>query len=275
MFSALLHWTQAAHEKQKSVKPKRGLYGIADEDFIHPVPPPPAELQLQPTRIPFAIPNHPNTPKIATPITLATVSPQRGRKPILNTNILNFDDDSYLHWFNKLNGFNQYYGPTPGPLLPQPNHLFGGGFNYVNYGFPINNNVPANEQGTYVTNDGRIVKQYAVMEDQFDDIPNDLESYTTPRNGFLPTQIDPRVPLYMPNAPINTRIQTFLSRNHGPVAIGSGGVGFVQRPNGQVFLGSGSLAYISRENHYDTLLDINRRQQMPIPSGPTSFGNAL
>jgi hypothetical protein len=266
--------------KNDKPKPKRGLYSFVDnEEFVHPIPPSIAPIPTQKIHVPVAIP-HPHPTIITVTPTPLTPVPPKTRNSILNTNVLDFDDETFIHWFNKLNGYNPYYGPPPPPIPPQPNHLFGSGYRFVNYGYPINNHLPS-EQGSYVTSDGRLVKQYSVME-TIDDIPNQAE-LSRPTGGFFPTQLPPRVPFFPAQNPNsfpqfdaeNRPVPTFLNKNHGPIALGSGALGYIRRPNGEVFLGSGSLGYVSHKNHYDMVLDINSRRQKNRPSGPLVFGHRI
>lgn len=194
------------------------------------------------------------------------------------TNVFGFDDISYQHIVNKLNGVN--YG-IPSQLVPPPFEtpsLFTNGYGYINYG-AVNNFDTA-----YISHDGRILKQYSVHERIHNDLPNPSDDYQPKPTVFTQTQPSFLPPNYVPNninfaQPRNINvgdsntIPTFLNKNHGPVAFGSGGLGVVRSVNGEVFLGSGSLGYTTHKDHYDNVMAIHSRRQKQHPRGPTSFGH--
>lgn len=241
----------------ETLKNKRGLFTYEDA-ILGPPPPPPFQT------IPYAPP-----------------SPRTLLAPSKWTNVFGFDDVTYQHIYNELNGIN--YGiPTHISPPPPPAHsVYNNGFGYVNYG--------AHDYDTaYVAHDGRIVKQYSVHERHHNDhpdprtfqpsvrvpirtIPAQFPPYFTPRNLNV---AQPRQ-LFANNPRANQNpTQSFLSNNHGPIALGSGSLGFVQLPNGDIYLGSGSLGYISHKDHYDNVIEISNRRQKPHPRGPTTFGHA-
>lgn len=153
---------------------------------------------------------------------------------------------------------------------------------------------------TYVV-DGRILKQYEVMEKLHEEERNELLSrandllasrdqftfgrslqndpfgydkdlvhnfltneYPFYRNvNFKPGRISPNAASQRPPRPI-------YNRNHGPVALGSGSLGYLRLSNGVVFIGSGSLGYISQQQHSDFVQEKQRRLNL-VP-GPLSFG---
>jgi hypothetical protein len=246
------------------VKSKRGLFGYEDAIIG---PPPPLPYQTVQT-VPYANP---------TPRTVHT--------PSKFTNVFAFDDITYGHIFNELNGIN--YG-IPTHITPPPTaapSIYTNGYGYVNYG------APHDFETSYISHDGRIVKQYSVHERHHNDHPD-------PRNFRPSVNVNPvrafpaQYPIpYFPTRDINlaqpralfpnppntqnpTQIPTFLNKNHGPVALGSGGLGFVQLPNGDVFLGSGSLGYVSHKDHYDSVNAIAGRRQKFHPRGPLTFGHS-
>lgn len=287
LLSTIIQAQTTNHPKQlqppEGVKAKRGLFRFED-DLIGP--PPPETYHGFPY-----IPSISNSRPIFVPPT-----PSPGIfTPSLNkwTNSFGFDDINYHNFYNDLNGFNYgnqgQFTPTPPTTAPS---LFSNGFGYVNYG------APYDFETSYISNDGRIVKQYSVHERHHNDHPNpngfqplpSTPTQTAPPPA-VPAQAVPGIsrPLFVPN-PLNVAqprvfidnnqrqnpngIQTFLSTNHGPVALGSGGLGFVQLPNGDVFLGSGSKSYISHKDHYDNIIEISNRRQKSIPRGPTLFGQS-
>lgn len=275
--------TSSPHQFQRSqeVKSKRGLYEIGD-GLIGPPPPPPFQ----------------NNP-------YATQSPRTILSPAKWTNVFGFDDITYQHLYNELNGLN--YGGLPTHITPPPpnalpsvynngynnngfntnnfnnNRFNNNGYGYVNYGSPLD------FDSTYVSHDGRVVKQYSVHEKHHNDHPDPNAFRASPRVPtpttpvsyppyFDPSNINYAQPRTLfaqnPRVPQNpNQIPSFLTKNHGPVALGSGGLGFVQLPNGDVFLGSGSLGYISHKDHYDNVIEIANRRQKSHPRGPTSFGH--
>lgn len=80
-------------------------------------------------------------------------------------------------------------------------------------------------------------------------------------NGFSYNQI--RLP---------TIQQPIFNRNHGPVALGSGSLGYLKLSNGVIFIGSGSLGYISQQQHADAVrLKLQQPRLNSLPS-PLTFG---
>lgn len=256
------HSLNTPHQIQQatSVKSKRGLYGYEDAIIG---PPPPLPYQT----VPYATP---------TPRTVFT--------PNKFTNVFGFDDITYNHIFNELNGIN--YGITT-HITPPPTaapSIYTNGYGYVNYG------APHDFETSYVSQDGRILKQYSVHERHHNDHPDPrtFQPSISTQNRAIPAQYPspyfppPNINLAQPrtlftNPPNNqnpNQIPTFLNKNHGPVALGSGGLGFVQLPNGDVYLGSGSLGYISHKDHYDSVTAITGRRQKIHPRGPLTFGHS-
>lgn len=253
--------TSAAPKVIKSTqKDKRGLYRY-DDSFIGPPPPPPF------TTLPIvAAESSPHAPEV--PASRIFLS-----KPKKFTNVFGLED--VMHYRNMysndhpVNGFNYnaISHAAPEPAL---------GFGYFNYGHGV-----YDYETIYISQDGRYVKQYSVHEQHNNDHPEP--------NTFKPSQsVNIRaIPLQFPRFYINANNvaqsrnfnrnqrpqQTFLTHNHGPVALGSGGLGFVQLPNGEVYLGSGSLGYISHKEHYDTTQEHHDRRMRPHPRGPLTFGH--
>lgn len=184
--------------------------------------------------------------------------------------------------------------PTPLPsLLPKPslsNIYKNNYFEYSNYGAPFQfisgNHLGFQDETTYIA-DGRILKQYSVTEhhpeevernrllqsnefrsahsffdDRFQPILNqfDYSPYPTATIGF-----NPRFGLPLDHSPL-------LTRNHGPVALGSGSIGYIHGPNG-VTIGSGSLGYISHKQHRESLQELIERKSRKHRPGPLHFGH--
>lgn len=132
---------------------------------------------------------------------------------------------------------------------------------------------------TYIVN-GRILKQYLVMENHDED--NTLDSFLNDpvnRNAYVPylphlnfNRAD-RPNLGFPNggartAQLNAAQST---QNFGQqIAVGSGSLGFVRHANGAVYLGSGSLGYNNDQQRSAAVQ--NRNGKSPAPS-PLSFGH--
>lgn len=212
-------------------------------------------------------------------------------------NIFGFDDNSYNQLFNQFNGYNFEYPtqpatPLPPQLSPRPsnNPIFNNGFDFQPYA------PPHDYETKYVAQDGRVLKQYSVHEQHQNDHPDPRNFQAFPA---FPTQALPAVPTQFPGnfPPANVniaqprsftltdsqnpnadsspnQIPTFLNRNHGPVALGSGSIGVVQLPSGDVYLGSGALGYISHKDHYDNLIGITSRRQKSHPRTPVTFGHS-
>lgn len=281
------------------VKSKRGLFNF-DDGLIGPPPPPPFHT------IPY---HQPSTRNLFVPA------------PNKWTNVFGFDDITYQGIFNDLNGIN-YGVPTQftPPPTTAPSVYNNNGYGYVNYG------APHDYDSSYVSHDGRVVKQYSVHERHQFDHPDPREfrpaarpptqtvssqypSFFVPRNIAQPRTIftSNQNPNQIPNPnqfpnqnqfpnpnqipspnqipnpsqfpnqnqiPNSNQVPTFLTRNHGPVALGSGGLGFIRLPNGDVYLGSGSLGYVSHKDHYDNVIEISSRRQKSHPRGPTTFGHS-
>uniref|UniRef100_A0A182JIV6 Uncharacterized protein n=1 Tax=Anopheles atroparvus TaxID=41427 RepID=A0A182JIV6_ANOAO len=193
----------------------------------------------------------------------------------------------------------------------KPANLFNGNlFQYSNYGSPFpflsGNHLSLDGEETYIA-DGRILKQYAVMEFHAEERERDLHHQQqhllhssaafrgptgTPYQPATPYFPAPYDPLYGPtfapqlpqlpslSSPFNPRFgvqhndqrSPLLTKNHGPIALGSGSLGYIHGPNG-VTVGSGSLGYISHQQHRDTLTElIERKKSKHLPS-PLTFGH--
>lgn len=117
------------------------------------------------------------------------------------------------------------------------------------------------------------------MEEQ-DDIHN--SPYRLFHQRLLPQERrqSPRpqfYPLQLPNDILTNELPTgragnVLSPHHGPVALGSGSLGYFRHSNGAVFLGSGSLGYISHRQRTDDVREARRRQSPA--AGPLTFGDS-
>lgn len=257
-------------------KSKRGFYDF-DDGLIGPPPPPPFHTISY---------HRPATRNLFAP------SPNKW------TNVFGFDDITYQGIFNDLNGIN--YGIptqfTPPPPTASP-AIYNHGFGYVNYA------APHDYETSYVSQDGRVVKQYSVHERHHNDHPDPREfrpvvrpptptvpaqfpSFFVPRNinvaqpRNFPVNQNPnpnQIPSQFPNRNLilnQNQIPSFLTRNHGPVALGSGSLGFIRLPTGEIYLGSGSLGYVSHKDHYDNVIEISSRRQKSHPRGPTTFGHS-
>lgn len=197
------------------------------------------------------------------------------------TNVFGYDDVTYQSIFNEINGYG--YGNIASHITPpafETPSIWSNGYGYVNYG--ASNNFDT----AYIAHDGRIVKQYAVHERHHNDLPDPLNYQPRPNVQMraIPTYLVPNnINVAQPrtlnvNRNFNQSpndIPTFLNKNHGPIALGSGSLGVIRLPNGEVYLGSGSLGYISHKDHYDNVMNIASRRQQPLPRGPTSFGHHL
>lgn len=193
---------------------------------------------------------------------------------------------------------DQIIKPLPTPLpsyLPKPSlsSIFKNNyFEYSNYGTPFQfisgNQLGFHDEATYVA-DGRILKQYAVTEHHPEEIErNRLLQSNEYRSGpsyfdssFQPVLSQFDLP-YSPasigfnprfGVPLNSHHQSpLLTRNHGPVALGSGSIGYIHGPNG-VALGSGSLGYISHKQHRDSLQELVERKSRKHRPSPLHFGH--
>lgn len=244
--------------KAPTTKEKRGLYHY-DDTFIGPPPPPP----------PFA--SIPTIPTYETPPP-ASRSFLNKLRPNKFTNVFGFDDVSYRNIYNEINGYNYGFPSRPIPPPPPPPQSLGS-YGFYNFGYGV-----YDFETTYVSEDGRVVKQYSVHERHHNDHPEPM--------NFKPSMsVNTRaIPLQFPRIYISNRnqqaqprnfnptpIPSFLNNNHGPVALGSGSLGVIQLPNGEVYLGSGSLGYISHKDHYDTTLHHQNRKQRPHAGDPLNF----
>lgn len=245
-----------------SSKIKRAYYNYADS-FYGPPPP-----------LPFhTIPYVPSTPR-------THLAPAHKW-----TNVFGFDDITYQSIFNEINGIN--YGiptrMTPPPPTSIPS-IYNNGYGFVNY-------APQDLESAYISHDGRIVKQYSVHERHHNDLPdpNEFQPIARPPTQTISSQFpyftrsglniaQPRNFFASQQAPLPAQnpnqIPTFLTKNHGPIALGSGSLGFIQLPGGGVYLGSGSLGYISHKDHFDNINEISSRRQKAHPRGPLTFGHS-
>jgi hypothetical protein len=244
-------------------KTKRGTaVTIFDDTFIGPPPPAPFAT-ISPHQ-----PLHSDVPASRT-----FLKKFKSNSPRF-TNVFGFDDISYQHIYNELNGdFNYGFPVSTQPIPPIPGSIpsQSQGFGFYNFGYG------AYDFETYVSEDGRIVKQYSVHERHHNDHPEPMsfkpsvsvnmravpiqfqKVYITNRNLAQPRNFNPKP------------VPSFLSHNHGPIALGSGGLGFIRLPNGQIHLGSGSLGYISHKEHYDSTLESQNRKQRPHNGDSLTF----
>ncbi|XP_050072292.1 uncharacterized protein LOC126560374 [Anopheles maculipalpis] len=185
-------------------------------------------------------------------------------------------------------------------------------FQYSNYGSPFpfltGNHLSLGDEETYIA-DGRILKQYAVMEfhaeeqernqyhqqqllqgsgafrtpagtpypttSYFSKFPSPYDPlYSTSFSQPLPPQLPSVLSSFNPRFGVQHEHQRspLLTKNHGPIALGSGSLGYIHGPNG-VTVGSGSLGYISHQQHRETLAElIERKKSKHLPS-PLTFGH--
>ncbi|EDO63568.1 AGAP008289-PA, partial [Anopheles gambiae str. PEST] len=181
------------------------------------------------------------------------------------------------------------------PLKPSTAALFNGNlFQYSNYGSPFPfltaNHLSLGDEETYIA-DGRILKQYAVMEFHAEEqernhtyfsskFPTTATTYDPLYGSFAPQQpqfAPPVLDTFNPrfgvqHQPDYQQRSPLLTKNHGPIALGSGSLGYIHGPNG-VTVGSGSLGYISHQQHRETLAElIERKKSKHLPS-PLTFGH--
>lgn len=174
------------------------------------------------------------------------------------------------------------------PLTLQRSHgtdQFGTTYAYGGYGLPVlNGHVDNIDDLTYILN-GRLLKQYLVMEDHgegnaidafFNSNPyakNPFEPFLPPDFNVAQAQINRRPNLGFPGQENYNAIPTNPNpqRHHGPIALGSGSLGYIRLSNGAIFLGSGSLGYINDQQRAGAIENIKNRST-PGP-GPLSFGH--
>lgn len=149
----------------------------------------------------------------------------------------------------------------------------------------LNSFVPNIEQLAYVV-DGRILKQYLVVEDHDDD--NSLDSFiNNPYTGhafkpYFPSNLNVaqqnRENLGFPQTQTQTLTNSLSlnmnvnpSSNTGAIALGSGSLGYIRLPNGAIYLGSGSLGYINDQQRVQAIESVRNRQSPA--AGPLSFGH--
>lgn len=171
-------------------------------------------------------------------------------------------------------------GGSSGSILPHPQYSFSNLFGLP----PLTGHLEHVSDLSYIV-DGRVLKQYFVMENLHDD-DNSLDSYLNDpvnRNAYVPFLPhlnfagQNRPNLGFPHGQQNSQqrssqlnqIGTF--GGGGPVAVGSGSLGFVRHANGAIYLGSGSLGYIDNQQQSDAVNSIRNRQS-PEPS-PLTFGS--
>ncbi|XP_062548360.1 uncharacterized protein LOC134213369 isoform X2 [Armigeres subalbatus] len=193
---------------------------------------------------------------------------------------------------------DQIIKPLPPPLpsyLPKPSlsSIFKNNyFEYSNYGSPFQfisgNQLGFHDESTYIA-DGRILKQYAVTEHHPEEVErnqllqsNEYRSAPSYFDGGFPPALD-QFDFPYPSSvigfnprfgvPLNSHHQSpLLTRNHGPVALGSGSIGYIHGPNG-VAIGSGSLGYISHKQHRDSLQELIERKSRKHRPSPLHFGH--
>lgn len=166
---------------------------------------------------------------------------------------------------------------TPQPILSADAYLKPSSpdiITYETYDVPIvNAQFRQLNEVEYIVN-GRILKQYLVMEDLDDD--NSIDSFlNSPQRHPLGPFLPPNFNIVKPNRPTNLGFpiqSNALRRTQSPpaVALGSGSLGYIRLPNGSIFIGSGSLGYIDSQQRANDIQSVRNRQS-PRPS-PLSFG---
>lgn len=145
----------------------------------------------------------------------------------------------------------------------------------------LNGFVPNIGELTYVV-DGRVLKQYLVMEEHDDD--NSLDSFiNNPYTGhafkpYIPSNFNvdqtnrqnlgfPQTQSLINSLPLTSNV----NQNTGAIALGSGSLGYIRLPNGAIYLGSGSLGYINDQQRINAIESVRNRQSPA--AGPLSFGH--
>lgn len=165
--------------------------------------------------------------------------------PTLSTNTLSDFDNLN----NKLNSFS-FPGSFTNTIV------------YPNVVPPVNTITYNNDLPTYYHN-GRILKQYLVTEDNYDDL-NGLENYLSRFNPYVPQNYNNNgASNFFPSSQRNSPV---------PVQLGSGSLGYIRLANGAVYLGSGSLGYIDDRQKSVELNGIRGRQSPK--ASPVTFGEA-
>lgn len=170
---------------------------------------------------------------------------------------------------------------------------------YLNNPHPQLHNieVPSSALNSYYSN-GRLVKQYEVIEryDEginqfFENSLGDSQSFAR-SYGFIHPTLNGRnlqqnqvfsIPLNynflstFDGKPRNPKLLASSARQQaqGPVALGSGSLGYIRNPNGGIYLGSGSLGYINGQQSLTNLNTVPRRQNILVLPGPLNFGHTL
>ncbi|XP_055711909.1 uncharacterized protein LOC129806991 isoform X1 [Phlebotomus papatasi] len=173
--------------------------------------------------------------------------------------------DHYAQLRNLPQSINSYL-PPPTPTAP------------ANLYFPPPIIAPTSnalDDEEYYHHEGRLLKQYLVREDIFDyPAPEDTNPLrANPLTQLAQVRYANQIPYLVSNNLIvdHPFKPAQLHKNHGPIALGSGSLGYIQLANGVFFLGSGSLGYISQKQYYDSLAS-TRTKPFQVP-GPLTFGH--
>lgn len=164
-------------------------------------------------------------------------------------------------------------------------HTLGtGSLTPTNYGGIYSNSLAQtieDDNEPYYHHGPRILKQYLVHERPKNEAPldqhfgNPFRPYIRVEARQLPYGGAVEVPVLV-NNDLEPKLHPFkpnnLLKNHGPIALGSGSLGYISLPNGNVYLGSGSLGYLSQKQHYDSLTMLQTRPF--IVAGPLHFGTS-
>lgn len=212
---------------------------------------------------------HQQTPQISIPTDITN-----NLRYLSSTSKINqlYEPQTHLPVHSPIN----HYGGSSGSILPHQQYSFTNIFGLP----PLTGPLEHVSDLSYIV-DGRVLKQYFVMENHDDD--NSLDSYLNdPVNRNAYVQFLPHLNFAGQNRPNlgfpsgqntqqrSAQLSQFGSFG-GPVAVGSGSLGFVRHANGAVYLGSGSLGYIDNQQQTDAVNTIRNRQS-PEPS-PLTFGH--
>ncbi|XP_055386582.1 uncharacterized protein LOC129615408 [Condylostylus longicornis] len=131
-------------------------------------------------------------------------------------------------------------------------------------------NFFSNSDQLIVTENGRLIRPYEVMERIIGDLEHPHQLL-----GPSPLLVDSFVSKFIAQNPnLSRQILHPITTGHGPIALGSGSLGYIQLRNGEAQLGSGSLGYISGQQASRALLDARTRKALQ-PPGPLQFGHSF
>ncbi|XP_055386585.1 uncharacterized protein LOC129615410 [Condylostylus longicornis] len=158
-----------------------------------------------------------------------------------------------------------------GPSLQSSNQFHTGHLpQSIHFDIPpaVLHNFLSPDDNIYFSDDGRILKQYEVMERILNDLEHPGNLLSSPSLFF-----DSIVSKFVAQNPsLAGQILHPVTRNHGPIALGSGSLGYIQLRNGAAHLGSGSLGYITAPQASQAVIDAKTRKTL-APPGPLHFGH--